>query len=250
MRPLFDLSAFLSFRHLLRHPVEFLQNDGLATHSGHERKNQRAFRALVECRANLTIQHAAAAYAAEPHIRFNHTDHLKFAEHVLYAIGRIRPDGAQPDHADFEALIAHMLNRKTRSHPVTALQEKYDVSAVRHELFDPGVVAAAKDLREFVVNFFNYCHGFFHRAGTLQLERWPLLRHDLGAMRHRMPGIERIWMLVGWQEFLYLARIRQFDIRGDVRHEETVLAHHLWQEHPAVFADAITHQVVVEGFLG
>src|ERR1700757_1622624 len=115
-----------------------------------------------------------------------------------------------------------MLNRKTRRHSVTALQEKYDVGAVRHELFDPGVVAAAKDFREFVVNLFNHRHGFFHGAGTLQLERWPLLRHDLGAMRHRMPRIERIWMLVGWQEFLHLTWIRQFDVRRDVRYEKTV----------------------------
>src|SRR3984893_1691714 len=219
MRPLFDLSVFLSFRHLLRHPVKFLQDDGLAAHSSHERENQRALGTFVECRANLAIENAAAAYAAESHIRFNHTDHFEFAENILHSIGWIRPDGAQPDHADFQALIAHVLNRKTRSHSVTALQEKYDVGAVGHELFNPRVVAAAKDLRELVVDLFNHRHGFFHRAGTLQLKRRPLLRHDLRSMRHRMPRIERIGMLVGWQEFLDFTLGWQLDVPGDVRHE-------------------------------
>jgi hypothetical protein len=62
-----------------------------------------------------------------------------------------------------------------------------------------------------------------------------------GPVGYRMPRIERIGMLVRRQEFLHLARIGQLDIAGDVRDEEAVLAHHLWQEHARVFTDAIRH---------
>src|ERR1700682_2730773 len=55
MRALFDFSAFLRFKHLLRHPVEFFQHDRLAAHSSHEREDQRALLAFVERRADLSV---------------------------------------------------------------------------------------------------------------------------------------------------------------------------------------------------
>ena len=112
----------------------------------------------------------------------------------------------------FRPCIAHMLNRETRRHGVAALHEKHDVGAIGHELFDPRIVSPPKNLRELVVNLLDYRHRIFHRAGTLQLKRRPLLGHDLRAVRDWMAWIERIRMLVGRQEFLHLPRIRQFDV--------------------------------------
>src|ERR1700722_9160429 len=77
MRALFDLSALLYFQHFLRHPVKFLQHDGLAAHSSHKREHQRLMLALIESRADLRVQHAAAAWAAETHVGLNHADHFE-----------------------------------------------------------------------------------------------------------------------------------------------------------------------------
>ncbi len=156
---------------------------------------------------------------------------------------------SQPHHADLCAAIAHVLDRVTRCHRMAALQEKDDVGSFGHELFDPRIVPPPENARELVVNLLDDRHRAFHGARTLQLERRTLLRHDLRSVRHRMPRIERIRMLVGRQEFLHLSRIGQLDIGGDVRNEETVLADHLGQEHARVLTDSIGHQVIVERLL-
>jgi len=45
----------------------------------------------------------------------------------------------------FAPRSAHVTNRVTRRHRVTALQEEHDVGAVGHEFLDPRVVATAED---------------------------------------------------------------------------------------------------------
>ncbi len=81
------------------------------------------------------------------------------------------------------------------------------------------------------------------------LQRRPLFRHDLRAVRNRAPRIERVGMLVWRQEFFHLAGIGQLHIRRDVRNEKAVLANHLRQQHSRIFADAIPHQMIVERLL-
>ena len=110
---------------------------------------------------------------------------------------------------------------------MAALHEKDDVGALRHELFHPRVVPPPEDPSELVVDLLDDRYGPLHGAGALQLEWRPLLRHDLRAVRHRMPRIERVRMLVGRQEFFHLARVGQIDLAGDMGDEETVLADHL-----------------------
>jgi hypothetical protein len=83
---------------------------------------------------------------------------LNLLSDFLYAIGRVGPDRPQPDHADLQPLIAHVLNRETRRHRMRALQEKDDVGTIGHELFEPRVVAPAEDLRKLVVDFLNDRH--------------------------------------------------------------------------------------------
>jgi len=48
-----------------------------------------------------------------------------------------------------------------------------------------------------------------------------MLRHNLRAMRYRMPRIEWIRMLVLRQEFIYLPGVGQLDIARDVGDERT-----------------------------
>src|SRR6267142_4636612 len=62
MRTFLDLTAFLRFQHLLRHPVEFLQYDRLAAHPRHERENERTLLTFIESRADLRVERAAAAH--------------------------------------------------------------------------------------------------------------------------------------------------------------------------------------------
>src|SRR3989442_5504898 len=88
----------------------------------------------------------------------------------------------------------------------------------------------------------------FHGACALQLQRRTLFRHDLRAVRHRMPGIERIRMLVGREKFLHLTSVRQLDVARDVRDEESVLTDHLRQEHATILSDPKAQQMIVEGF--
>ena len=71
----------------------------------------------------------------------------------------------------------------------------------------------------------------FHGAGALELQRRTLLGHDLRPVRHGMPRIERIRMLVRRQEFLHLPGVGQLAVGRDVRDEEAVLADHLRQQH-------------------
>ncbi len=97
-----------------------------------------------------------------------------------------------------------MLNRKSRRHRVAALHEEDYLGVVGHELFDPGIVTPPEDLRELVVDLLDDRHRFFHGARALQLKRRTLFRHDLRAVRYRMPRIERVRMLVRRQEFLHL----------------------------------------------
>ncbi len=99
------------------------------------------------------------------------------------------------------------------------------------------------------MDFLDDGHGAFHGARALQLQRRALFGHDLGAVRNGVARIERVGMLVGRQKFLHLAGIGQLDVGGDVRNEEAVLADHLWQEHAPILADAIGHQMIIEGFL-
>src|ERR1700676_832905 len=249
MRTLFDGSAFLRFDHLLGHPVKFLQDDGLATHSSHERDDKWALLTLVERRADLSIQRTSTAHAAETHVGLDNANHLELTEGILQAIGWVGPDGAQPYEADFRTPVAHMLNRVARRHRVPALYEKDDVGAIGHELFNPRVVASTEDPRELVMGLFNDRHRTFHGARTLQLERWALLGHDLRTMRHRMPRIERGRVFVRRQEFLYLGWVGQVDLAGDMSHEETILAHHLRQQYAPVLTDATGQQMIVEGSL-
>src|SRR5580704_935190 len=100
MRALFDLSTFLGIHHLLSHPIEFFQHDGLATHTGHERDHQRALLALVQSRSGFAIENASAADAAQSHIGFDHADYFELAEDVFHAVGRVWPDGSQPNEPD------------------------------------------------------------------------------------------------------------------------------------------------------
>src|ERR1700722_13422413 len=64
-----------------------------------------------------------------------------------------------------------------------------------------------------------------------------------------MPRIERIRMLIGRQKFFYLTSVGQFDIAGDMRNEESILANHLREKDARIFADAISNQMIVESFL-
>jgi len=82
--------------------------------------------------------------------------------------------------------------------------------------------SAAEDLRELVVRLLDHRHRFFHGAGAFQLQWRTLLRHNLRAMRYRMPRIEWIRMLVRRQEFIYLPGVGQLDIARDVGDEEPV----------------------------
>src|SRR5215469_6887517 len=250
MRALFDFPTFLRRKHLLSHPIEFLQHGGLSAHSGHERHDQGTLGAFVESPADFGIERAPAAHATQSHVGFDHADNFELTENLVHAIGGVGPDRAQSHHSDVHALLAQVLNRETRGHRMPALDEEYDIGAVGHELFHPRIVAPAEDLREFVVSLLNDGHGAFHGAGTLQLQRRTLLRHDLRAVRHRMSRVERVGLLVGRQELLDLAWVGQFDVRGDVRNKEAILADHLREEYARVFPDAIAHQMIVERFLG
>ncbi len=73
------------------------------------------------------------------------------------------------------------------------------------------------------MNLLDDRHRAFHGARAFQLERRTLLRHDLRSVRHRVPRIERVRMLVRRQELLHLSRVGQLDVGGDVRDEEPVL---------------------------
>src|SRR5438445_153134 len=84
-----------SLEHFLRHPIELFENNRLAAHSGHERHHQRPRSSLVQRRAHLCVQHAAAAHAAEAHVGLDNADDLEPAQHVLDALGRIRADGSE-----------------------------------------------------------------------------------------------------------------------------------------------------------
>ena len=123
--------------------------------------------AFVESRADLGIQHAAAAHASESHVGLDHADHFELTQNFFHSIGRVWPDGSKPYETDFQALIAHMLNRKTCGHRVRALQEKNDVGPIGHELFDPGIVSPPKNVREFVVDLLDHRHRIFHGARAL-----------------------------------------------------------------------------------
>src|SRR5215469_1323105 len=250
MRALFDFPTFLRRKHLLGHPIEFLQHDGLSPHNRHKRHDEGRLGAFIESRADLGIERASAAHAAESHVGFDHSNNLELTENFVHAIGGVGPDRTQSNHTDLYALLAQVLNRETRGHRMPALDEENYIGAVGHELFDPRIVAPPEDLRELVVNLLNDGHGAFHGAGTLQLQRRTLLRHDLRAVRHRMSRVERVGMLVGRQELLDLAWVGQFDVRGDVRNKEAILADHLREEYARVFPDAIAHQMIVERFLG
>jgi hypothetical protein len=149
----------------------------------------------------------------------------------------------------FGSALTHVLNRVPRRHRVAALQEKDDLRIVRHELFDPRIVATAEDARELIVNFFDDRHRAFHRAGALELQRWTLLGHDLRPVRHRVPRVQRIRVLVRRQEFVHLPLVRQLHVGRDVRDEEAVLTHHLRQQDARVLANPERHQMVVERFL-
>src|ERR1017187_3236701 len=152
MRALFDFAALLYCQHFLGHPIKFLQHDRLATHARHERKHERALIAFVESGADLGIERAAAAHAAQSHVGLDHAHHFELAENLAHALGGVGPDGAQPHQTDLQTLIAHVLNGESRRHRVRALQEKDDVGVIRHEFFKPGVVAPSEDFRELVVD--------------------------------------------------------------------------------------------------
>src|SRR6266568_1721127 len=158
VRALFDFPAFLRFRHFLGHPVKFLQYNGLAAHTSHERDDERMLWAFVESRTSLSIERSAAAYAAESHVRLDHADHFELTENLVHAIGRVRPDGSQPYETNLRALIAQVSNGVPRRHRVTALHEKDDVGALGHELFNPRVVSSPEDLRKLVVDLLNDRH--------------------------------------------------------------------------------------------
>src|SRR5579872_7424091 len=192
MGALGNAAALLRFEHFLRHPVEFLEHDRLAAHSGHEGHDQRTFLAFVQRPADFGVQRAAAADAAEAHVRLDYPDDFELAENFVHAVGGVRTDGAQAHQADFRAALAHVFDRVARGYTVRALQEKDHVGIVGHEFFDPGIVPASENFREFFVRFFNHRHGPFHRAGALELQRRSLLRHDLRPVRHRVPRIERV----------------------------------------------------------
>src|SRR5258705_9287701 len=113
MRAFFDFPALLRLDHFLGHPIELFQHNRLATHSGHEREDERTLWAFVERRAHLGVERAAAAHAAEPHVGFDHAYHLEFAEDVLDALGRVGPDRPQPNEADLRAAVTHVPNRVT-----------------------------------------------------------------------------------------------------------------------------------------
>src|SRR5215471_14995686 len=114
VRSLLDPAALLRLDHLVRHPIELFEHDRLAAHAGHERDDDRPLRALVERAADLGVERAAAADAAEPHVRFDDADDLELAERLHDAVGRIRTDGPQPHHADLRATLAHVLDRVAR----------------------------------------------------------------------------------------------------------------------------------------
>src|ERR1039458_7207262 len=124
MCALFNFSTFLHLHHFLSHQIKFFQHDRLAAHARHEREDERPLWAFVESCGGLSIEHAAAAHAAESHVGLNHADHFEFAEYLLHAIGRIWPDGAQPHETDLQAPIAHVLDCETSRHRVAALHEK------------------------------------------------------------------------------------------------------------------------------
>src|SRR5260370_40897471 len=110
-----------------------------------------------------------------------------------------------------------MLNCVTRSYAVATLQEKDDVGVISHELFDPRIVSPAEDVRELFMGLLNDRHRIFHGARTLELKRWALLGHDLGAVRYRMARIERVRMLVRRQVVLHLRRGGQIDVANEMR---------------------------------
>src|ERR1700722_18937977 len=121
---LLDAAALLRFEHLLRHPIEFFQHDGLAAHSGHEGENQGALLTFVERRNSFRIERTAAAHTAEAHVGFNHADNLELAERFLDLLGRVRTNCAQPHQANFRAAFTHVLDRVTRRNSVRTLQEE------------------------------------------------------------------------------------------------------------------------------
>src|ERR1700758_424066 len=189
---LFDLAAILGLDHFLGHPIEFLQHDGLAAHSGHEGDHQRTLRALVQSRGSFGIERTAAADAAEPHVGFDDADNFEPAERFTNAICGIRPDGAQTNHADFHAFFSHVVYGETRGDGVAALEEEDDLRIFGFVFLKPRIVPAPEDACELFVNFLDDRHASFHGACPLQLERWTLFRHDLRAVRNGAARIERV----------------------------------------------------------
>src|SRR5258705_11609687 len=187
----FDLATLLGFDHFLRHPVELFQDNGLAAHSGHEGHDQWTLWAFIEGRSRFGVERTAAADAAEPHVGFDDTDNFEPAERFANALRRIRPNGAQTDHADFHAFLPHVVDGETRGDGVAALEEENDLSIFGFVFLKPPIVSAAADARELFVNFPFNRPACFHGARPLHLQRRGPLPHRRPPRRSRPAAAAR-----------------------------------------------------------
>src|SRR5258705_4466727 len=175
----FDLATLLGFDHFLRHPVELLQDNGLATHPGHEGHDQWTLWAFIEGRSRFGVERTAAADAAEAHVGFDDADNFEPAERFANAIRRIRPNGAQTDHADFHAFLPHVVDGETSGDGVAALEEENDFGIFGFVFLEPRIVAAAEDARELFLNFLLNRRASLHGARTLHVQRRGPFRHHM-----------------------------------------------------------------------
>src|SRR5262245_11023642 len=110
MRAFLDLATLLRFQHLLRHPVELLEDDRLAAESGHEGKQQWPLGGLIQSARHLGVENASAADRAQTEVRLYDADDLESAQHVTDTVGRERTNRPQPHHADLRPAVAHVLD--------------------------------------------------------------------------------------------------------------------------------------------
>src|SRR5262245_42091699 len=91
VRAFLDRSALLRFEHFVCHPIKLFQDDCLASKPRHERNDERAPRvAIVERSADLGIQHASAAHAAETKVGLDDPDNPELAQDLLDPLGWVR----------------------------------------------------------------------------------------------------------------------------------------------------------------